>query len=60
MTVPQIHIAETLARLSASPVVKTVAVTEKHESHAGGYIRARLTLINDDFLEVAEYNSLTN
>jgi len=32
MTGAQIHIAETLARLSASPAVKTVAVTEKHES----------------------------
>jgi hypothetical protein len=48
MTDSQIHIAETLARLSASPAVKTVAVTEKHDSHACGYIRARLTLMNDD------------
>jgi hypothetical protein len=60
MTDPQVHIAETLVRLAASPVVKTISVTEKHNSLSYGYIRARLTLINGDFLEVAEYFIIQN
>ena len=52
---PQTHLAEIKARLSSSPVVETVAVLLEYTGRNYGYLRARLTLINRDFLEVAEY-----
>ena len=55
MTDVRSHLAETYARLSTSPIVKTVAVVEERLGYGCGYIRARLTLINDNFLEAAEY-----
>ena len=55
MTDVRSHLVETYARLSTSPIVKTVAVLEERLGYDYGYLRARLALINDDFLEVAEY-----
>ena len=49
------HLTETHARLSTSPVVGTVTVLEERVGYNYGYLRARLTLFNQDFLEVAEY-----
>ena len=51
----QMHLAEIKARLSSSPIVETVSVSVEHAGQEYGYFRARLGLINGDFLEVAEY-----
>ena len=49
------HLAETRASLSTSPLVRSITVVEERLGYDYGYFRARLTLFNDDFLEVAEY-----
>ncbi len=49
------HLDETRARLSASRLVASIAVVEERLGYDFGYFRARLTLLNGDFLEVAEY-----
>jgi len=51
----QMHLAEIKARLSSSPIVETVSILVEHAGLDNGYFRARVTLINGDFLEVAEY-----
>ncbi len=51
----QMHLTEIKARLSSSPIVETVSISVEHAGHDYGYFRARVALINGDFLEVAEY-----
>jgi len=43
------------SRLVASSAVVSVEVVQEHALPDRGYFRARLTLANSDFLEVAEY-----
>lgn len=52
---PQKYLTATKAKLVASSVVASVAVVEEYILPDRGYFRARLTLSNDDFLELAEY-----
>ncbi len=42
-------------KLVLSSVVSSVAVAAERASGSRGYFRARLTLVNGDFLEVSEY-----
>lgn len=53
----QVHLDEIKACLSSSPILQTVSVSVEHSGHDHGYFRAKATLINGDFLEVAEYCS---
>jgi hypothetical protein len=52
---PQAYLEETKSTLIASPIVKTFVILEEYALSDRGYFRARLTLKNNDFLEVAEY-----
>lgn len=51
----QVHLDEIKACLSSSPILQTVSVSVEHSGQNHGYFRAKATLINGDFLEVAEY-----
>jgi len=57
---PQSHIEETLFKLSTSPIIKQITNMKKYQGNSYGYMRMRLTLINGDFLEIAEYFVLQN
>jgi hypothetical protein len=52
---PQQYVTDIKAKLVASAAVAAVAVVEERLLPDRGYFRARLTLSNHDFLEVAEY-----
>jgi len=52
---PREYLAEIKARLVASPIVVEVTIVEEYALPDRGYFRARLSLSNHDFLEVAEY-----
>jgi len=56
----QTHLAEIYTRLSISPIVESFVVLESRDARDYGYFRARLTLINHDHLELAEYFVVTN
>jgi hypothetical protein len=51
----QQYLTEIKVKLVASSVVTSVTILEEHALPDRGYFRARLTLGNGDFLEVAEY-----
>ena len=52
---PQQYVADIKAKLVASAAVATITIVEERLLPDRGYFRARLTLRNSDFLEVAEY-----
>ena len=52
---PQQSVADIKAKLVASAAVATITIVEERLLPDRGYFRARLTLSNSDFLEVAEY-----
>ena len=52
---PREYLAEIIARLVASAIVTEVTIVEEYALPDRGYFRARLSLSNRDFLEVAEY-----
>ena len=52
---PQQYVADIKAKLVASAAVATITIVEERLLPDRGYFRARLTLSNSDFLEVAEY-----
>ena len=52
---PQSYLVEIKARCIASIAVASMEIVEEYHLQDRGYLRARLTLSNDDFLEVAEY-----
>jgi len=52
---PHEYLAEITARLVASPLVASLTIMEDYALPDRGYFRARLALMNQDFLEVAEY-----
>ena len=49
------YLANIKSRLIASPAIATFTITEELDLSDRGYFRSRLTLINNDFLEIAEY-----
>ena len=49
------YLAEIIARLVASAIVAEVTIVEEYALPDRDYFRARLSLSNRDFLEVAEY-----
>ncbi|MGB6017418.1 MAG: DUF6516 family protein, partial [Nodosilinea sp.] len=51
----QQYLTEIKSRLIASPVVETFSIGEERDLDDRGYFRARVTLTNTDFLEIAEY-----
>lgn len=51
----QQYLTEIKSRLVASPVVETFSIVEDRDLNDRGYFRARVTLTNADFLEIAEY-----
>lgn len=54
------YLTEIKSRLIASPVVDTFTIVEEQDLDDRGYFRARITLINNAFLEIAEYFVLVN
>ncbi len=52
---PYSYLVEIKAKLIASSAVVTFTIIEERASPDRGYLRARLALSNNDFLEVAEY-----
>ncbi len=54
------YVAEIKTKMISSPIIKSFFIVEEKILGNGGYFRARLNLINGDFLEVAEYFSWTN
>jgi hypothetical protein len=52
---PQQYVADIKAKLVASPAVIAMSIVEERLLPDRGDIRARLTLRNDDFLEIGEY-----
>jgi hypothetical protein len=52
---PREYLAEIIAKLVASAIVAEVTIVEEYALPHRGYFRARLSLSNCDFLEVAEY-----
>ena len=49
------HLTETRVRLTTSPIVRAFSVVEERVGLDYGYLRVRVELVNDDFLELAEY-----
>ena len=56
----QQYINEVKAKLNASSVVSSVEIVDERTLLNRGYFRARLTLRNGDFLEIAESFSIQN
>ena len=52
---PREYLTGITAKLVASAIVTSVTIVEEYTLPDRGYFRARLGLINHDFLEVAEY-----
>lgn len=52
---PRYYLDIIKARLAASPIVTTTTIVAEYALADRGYLRARLTLTNGDFLEVSEY-----
>ncbi|MBC8509337.1 MAG: hypothetical protein ISR58_14100 [Anaerolineales bacterium] len=49
------HLNNIQSRLTASPMILEIEIVSRRELDDRGYFRARLKLINHDFLEVSEY-----
>ncbi len=56
----QTHLVEIYTRLSISPIVESFVVLENRDARDQGYFRARVTLINQDQVELAEYFAVVN
>jgi hypothetical protein len=52
---PNAYLVAIKSRLAASPAVDSIELVEEFGLPDRGYFCARLTLVNNDFLEVAEY-----
>jgi hypothetical protein len=57
---PSAYLLEIKTKLASSPAVVSVTVVEEYTVVDRGYLRARLTLSNNDFLEIAEYFVIEN
>lgn len=51
----QQYLTEIKSRLIASSIVAGFAIVEEKDLSDRGYVRARVQLVNTDFLEIAEY-----
>lgn len=51
----QQYLTEIKSKLIASPIVESFSIVEERDLQDRGYFRARVTLTNTDFLEIAEY-----
>lgn len=49
------YLAAIKATLVNSAIIKSIDIVQEYVTHEQGFFRARLTLQNDDFLEVAEF-----
>jgi hypothetical protein len=54
------YIIAVKARLANSPVIASIGIVDERTLLNRGYFRARLTLTNTDFLEVAESFTIQN
>ena len=52
------YLTEIKSRLVASSIVTNFTIIEERDLEDRGYFRARITLSNNDFLEIAEYFAL--
>lgn len=48
------YIADVKEKLAGSPIITVIEISDERVLLDRGYFRARLTLINSDFLEIAE------
>ena len=53
MTLEQ-YMAAVKEKLAVSPIISAIQISDERIFRNRGYFRARLTLINSDFLEIAE------
>jgi len=53
--ISQDYLTEIKAKLIVSPIINTITLVKERALSDQGYIRARLTLSNGDFLEVVEF-----
>jgi hypothetical protein len=60
MMMAHAHLTETRARLTISPIVRSFSVVEERVGLDYGYLRVRIELVNNDFLELAEYFVVRN
>ena len=60
MSVAHTHLTETRVRLTTSPVIRAFSVIEERSGLDYGYLRVRVELVNQDFLELAEYFVVRN
>jgi hypothetical protein len=60
MSIVHTHLTETRVRLTTSPVIRTFSVIEERSGLDYGYLRVRVELVNQDFLELAEYFVVRN
>src|SRR5512136_1842156 len=58
MTVIEQYLQDIKTKLLLSPIVASFRISSERALTDRGYFRARLRLINGDFLEVSEYFSL--
>jgi hypothetical protein len=56
----QFYLNQIKSELITNSIVLSFSIVEEQDMEERGYLRARLTLINGDFLEVAEYFVITN
>jgi len=54
------YLTQIKVKLLASPVVKSFTVVKERAISDSGYFRARLTLSNDDFIEIVEFFIVKN
>jgi hypothetical protein len=60
MTDAKVCLEDIRAKIVLSPVVKSITVVAERTLNNRGYFRARMRLMNDDFLEVSEYIVVTS
>ncbi len=56
----QDYILEIKSGLIASPAISSINILEAYTTHSQGYFRARLDLVNDDFMEISEFFVVEN
>jgi RNase adaptor protein for sRNA GlmZ degradation len=52
---PQNYLAAIKVKVASSPIVVRIHVVQEYATLTQGFFRARLTLRNDEFLEVSEF-----
>jgi hypothetical protein len=54
------YMAAVKQKLAGSPIISAIEISDERIFRNRGYFRARLTLINSDFLEIAESFTIQN